>query len=62
MNNKKKGKEVDIMSTIKPIQATPELSGKDAMKILLQTNTKPTEKAIKKNRMLHNVLTDIRKA
>ncbi len=49
------------MSTIKPIQATPELSGKDAIKLLLQTNTKPTERAMKKNHMLHSVLTDIRK-
>lgn len=62
MNIEKKGKEVDIMSTIKPIQATPELSGKDAVKLLLQANTKPTEQAMKKNTMLRNVLTDIRKA
>lgn len=61
MDKDKKGKEVDIMSTIKPIQATPELSGKDAVKLLLQTNTKPTEKAMKKNHMLHSILTDIRK-
>jgi len=61
MDREKKGKEVDIMSTIKPIQATPELSGKDAVNLLLQANTKPTEKAVKKNRMLHSVLTNIRK-
>ena len=61
MSKETKGKEVDIMSTIKPIQATPELSGKDAIKLLLQTNTKPTERAMKKNHMLHSVLTDIRK-
>lgn len=61
MIKEKKGKEVDIMSTIKPIQATPELSGKDAARLLLQTNTKPTEKAMKKNYMLHNVLAEIRK-
>ncbi len=48
MDNKKKGKEEDVMSIIKPIQATPELSGKDAADVLLQTSTKPTEKAMKK--------------
>ena len=57
-----KGKEVDVMSTMKPIQATPELSGKDAEKLLIQTNTEPTEKAMKKNHMLHSVLTNIRKS
>jgi len=62
MDREKKGKEVDIMSTIKPIQATPELSGKDAVKLLLQVNVSPTEKAIRKNNMLRSVLTNIRKA
>ena len=47
----KEGKEVDIMSTIKPIQATPELSGKDAVNLLIQTSNKPTESAMKKNHM-----------
>lgn len=61
MYSEQKGKEVDVMSTIKPIQATPELSGKDAEKVLLQVNTQPTKKAIEKNHMLRSVLTDIRK-
>lgn len=61
MGEEKKGKEVDVMSTIKPIQATPELSGKDAMKLLIQTNAKPTMQAVKKNNMLHGVLANIRK-
>lgn len=61
MGEEKKGKEVDVMSTIKPIQATPELSGKDAEKLLLQTNTEPTTQAMKKNQMLHSVLANIRK-
>ena len=56
-----KGKEVDIMSTMKPIQATPELSGKDAVKLLNQANTVPTEKAMKKNAMLRSVLANVRK-
>ena len=61
MREEKKVKEVDVMSTIKPIQATPELSGKDAEKLLLQTNRKPTMQAMKKNNMLHGVLANIRK-
>lgn len=50
------------MSTMKPIQATPELSGKDAMKLLEQTNVAPTQKSMKKNSMLHSVLANVRKA
>lgn len=48
------------MSTIKLIQATPELSGEDAEKVLRQVNMTPSEKAAKKNRMLHDVLKSIR--
>lgn len=50
------------MSAMKPIPATPELRGEDAVKVLFQANTKPTEKAIKKNKVLRNVLIDIRQA
>lgn len=57
-----KGKKVDIMPTIKPIQATPELRGKDAVELLRQVNSSPTEQALKKNAMLCDVLTNIRKA
>lgn len=61
MCQEKKGKEVDIMSTMKPIQATPELNGKDAIRLLGQVNTAPTQKAMKKNTMLRSVLDNIRK-
>lgn len=61
MSEEKKGKEVGIMSTMKPIQATPELSGKDAVKVFNQVNAAPTEKAMKKNLMLRSVLANIRK-
>lgn len=61
MQSQKKGRG-DVMATIKPIQATPKLRGKDAEKLLNQTNTAQTPKAVKRNTMLHNVLTDIRKA
>ena len=36
------------MLMMKPIQATPELRGKDAEKLLLQTEKKPTESAMQK--------------
>lgn len=49
------------MSTMKPIQATPELSGKDAVRLFNQVNVVPTEKALKKNMMLRNVLATVRK-
>ena len=49
------------MSTVKPIQATPELKGKDAMAVLLQVNKKPTQEAMKRNQMLSSVLANIRK-
>ena len=61
MKNGKKGKEVDVMSTMKPVQATPELSGEDAAKLLRQSIITPTEKSLKKNAMLCSVLTNIRK-
>ncbi|MEE1048325.1 MAG: hypothetical protein U0M60_13010 [Clostridia bacterium] len=49
------------MATIKPIQATPELSGKDAFSLLKQTSTTPTNDAIRKNEMLRGILKEIRK-
>ncbi len=60
MNTKKKGGEADIMSTIKPIQATPELSGEDAARLLVQVEKKPTKQTIKRNKMLSSVLRNIR--
>ncbi len=60
MSNYMNGKEVDIMTKIKPIQATPDLSGEDAVKLLQQVNTTANEKAINKNIMLRSVLTKIR--
>ena len=44
-----KEKEVDVMSTMKPIQATPELRGKGAVNLLAQTKTEPTKQVMKKN-------------
>ena len=61
MENGKRGKEVDIMSTMKPIQATPELSGEDAVELLRQSSVTPTEKSLKKNTVLRSALTNIRR-
>jgi len=62
MKTEKEEREVDIMATMKPIQATPELSGKDAVKLMEQANTNPTKQAMQKNNMLRSVLSDIQKA
>lgn len=50
------------MTTMKPIQATPSLRGKDAERLLKQVNTAPTQEAMKRNRMLRSVLENVRKA
>ena len=49
------------MATIKPIQATPTLSGRDARELIIQSNTIPTKEAIKRNELLRDVLNSIRK-
>ena len=61
MSEDKSEREVDAMSIMKPIQATPELSGVDFAKLLNQTKSKPTAQAMKKNNMLHGVHSNIRK-
>ena len=53
--------EVRNMSTMKPIQATPTLNGKDAEAVIRQTNTMPTKQALARNQMLSRVLANIRK-
>lgn len=37
---------------VKPIQATPSLSGEDAKRIMLQVSTKPSKEVIKRNESL----------
>ena len=37
---------------MKPIQATPSLSGEDAKRIMLQVSTNPSKEAIKRNEEL----------
>ena len=46
---------------IKPIQATPTLSGEDAARIIAEANTTPSEKALKRLEILEQVLDRIRK-
>jgi hypothetical protein len=60
-NERKITKEDDIMSTIKPIQATPVLSGNDAVNLMKEVLRAPSESAIQKNKMLVNVLKNIKK-
>lgn len=49
------------MSMMKPIQATPVLSGKDAEAVIKQAEKTPSEKAIQKNIFRSNILNSIRK-
>lgn len=44
------GKRMSV--NVKPIQATPSLSGEDAKRIMLQVSTNPSKEAIKKNEVL----------
>ena len=49
----KQTKEDDEMSAyVKPIQATPTLSGKDAMQIIKQVVTAPSPESIEKNKKM----------
>lgn len=58
----KKEKDDDVMSVyIKPIQATPTLSGEDAISIIKQSLTPPTPEAIKKNRKMLEIRKRIEK-
>lgn len=46
-------KEDDEMSAyVKPIQATPTLAGKDAMRIIKQVITAPSPESIEKNKKM----------
>lgn len=52
-NKEKKTKEDDEMSAyVKPIQATPTLSGKDAMQIIKQVVKAPSPESIEKNKKM----------
>lgn len=52
--------EID-MTTIKPIQATPELSGEDAERLIRDVNRKPTKEAAEWNSMMVEILEKIRR-
>lgn len=49
------------MVKMKPIQATPTLSGEDAMRVIRQVNKKPSEETIKKYNMWVSILDEIQK-
>jgi len=49
------------MTTIKPIQATPELSGEDAERLIQDVNRKPTKEATERNVMMQEILKKIRR-
>lgn len=52
-NKDKKAKEDDEMSVyVKPIQATPTLTGKDAMRIVEQVVIAPSPESVEKNRKM----------
>ena len=59
MHKEKNEGGVQDMSTMKPIQATPELSGEDAVRLIQDVNRKPTKEAEKWNKMLSKVLDPI---
>ena len=61
IETKSERKKVAIMSIMKAIQTTPELSGKDTLNVLREVKP-PTEKSLKKNTMLRNVLMNVRKS
>lgn len=50
----------DIMTKFKPIQATPELSGEDALNFINQAFKQPSQNEIDKNKKLVCVLNKIR--
>lgn len=54
-------REVETMSRIKPIQATPTLSGIDAERLIADVNRKPTKEAIERNKWLQEVLRKVKK-
>lgn len=56
--NKGGGQDMPIM---KPIQATPELSGEDAERLIRDVNRKPTKEAMERNRKMQEILKRIKK-
>lgn len=50
-----------MSNSMKPIQATPKLRGKDAEKLFHQVNVAPIEKALEKNKELLRILNKISK-
>lgn len=47
--DKRTKEDAEMSAYVKPIQATPTLSGKDAMQIIKQVVTAPSPESIEKN-------------
>lgn len=60
MHSEKDERGVENMSTIKPIQATPELSGKDAERLIRDVNRKPTKEAMEWKKVLQRSLKELK--
>ena len=61
MHREKNEGGVQDMSTMKPIQATPELCGEDAVRLIQDVNRKPTKEALDRHRKMQNILKRIKK-
>ena len=53
------GSKMGATIKMKPIQATPELKGKDAMRLIEDVFARPSEQAIQSNRNLLSILKKI---
>ncbi|MBQ8518331.1 MAG: hypothetical protein IJ455_01840 [Agathobacter sp.] len=60
MDREKNERGVEYMSTMKPIQATPELSGEDAEKLIRDVNRKPTKEALEWKKLLQRCLKELK--
>ena len=58
--NRDEKKEGINMSSFKPIQATPELCGEDAKRIIKDVLEKPKSDTLQKNEKLISILKEIR--
>lgn len=56
---RKGGLGMNTFGKIKPIQATPELSGKDALAFIEQVFTPPSESELNRNKKLLSILKNI---
>ena len=60
MYREKNERGVEDMSTMKPIQGTPELSGEDAERLIRDVNRKPTKEALEWKKLLQRSLKELK--